>query len=203
MKNSIELTVRHRVPLPNANAVRVGLDAHGTCWMVGRDIGELIGKRFPHIPPRLYGRLDNGQPMAQFEILRHWQTTGRQNAHTLVLGHQMLNDAFPDMCRRLYGPRTIERSAIDQLNVSVTGWEVPLKDLMHQLPGDRHVYASLVRQAFGAVQIQRDQGPFAPHHKLTGVYFEVGTRGELAGHVVVLPRGVPAILTLLGIGATE
>lgn len=193
----MELIVKTRIPVGDWH-LRLGLDPHGVCWLAGKDLGRLIGKRFPHIPAKLHAVTSNGTHLAAFEILRHWESTGRSNEETRRIGLIVLNDKVSEMCNTLYGPRSFSAADRKRLEASLDEQgTTTIHELLKLVPGDHHVYSTLIRQAFGAIQIQRDQGPFAPHPQLVDRMFCLD-----GPNVRIMPMGIAAVFRLLGVKTT-
>lgn len=193
--SEIELVTKHKIAL-GKDLLRVGLDHHGRFWIVGRDLGKAIGQRFPHIP-NTYKAVTGPGPtvLAAYDIINHWNRQDKYASIMRSLGDVILNKAMPAMCEKLYGPRAVYVDDVERVLSS----QGTLSELLALLPGDHHVYATLVRTAFGAPSIQRDKGPFVPHHQLVGRAFEIRPDTEIS----VMPLGVSSILTLLGVVAVR
>ncbi|MCY1544588.1 hypothetical protein D9M68_804810 [compost metagenome] len=169
--------------------LRIGLDSHGVCWIVGYDLAQLLGRRYVHIPQAMKGWTSDSRILARYALVSQWLREGKHEPGLLrTIGGAILNVGIPAMCEKQYGERTLVETVGMQTHRSLT-------EVLRMIDGDHHVYATLVRQALGASAIQRDQGPFAPHHSLVGSLFDITQKAE----VVVLPPGVLACLTLLGV----
>lgn len=189
----MELKVKTKVSIAVEGTtldVRIGLDHHGRCWIVGRDLGAVLGQRYPHVPSQYREQTEEGHVLADFGLLSH--LVRAQHTHTdrlQGLASAILNGGIAILCDKLMGPRVVEREVIDRV------LDQPLDVLIKALPGDHHVYQSLVRMALGAPSIQQDKGPFAPHHRILDVLFTI----DKAAKSVPTAKGVGAILNLLGI----
>lgn len=189
----MEILAKTKVEV-GADTVRLALDYHGRCWILGRDLGDLIGQRYPHIPKSMRCAIGD-KPVAHYSLLGHMVRKGHLMTPVIQqLGQQILSKGIGQMCDKAYGARQIERTIIDQL-IDPESHTADLSEFIRQLPGDHHVYHSLVRQAFGATGIQLDSGPFAPHPKVVPSLFTI----DKAAKTRVTSMGVASILQLLGV----